>query len=194
MRERVLPGTDVPDDGGRLDGPPDSDVDGGEPGTRASLEPVAPVVVANPTYEGDGWDEFDRGYLEHGGRVEWLPRFRYIIPTCEGGQWAGYNGQNGYYSRAQFTLGSWRSAEGFAGRPLDPDDPYDTGAAVALWSNAIDHPGSTAGWPVCWYRYEGGLIRNDRLGQPLRVTARGLPLRVGKPGRQLELEDYARAA
>jgi hypothetical protein len=58
--------------------------------------------------------------------------------------------ENGYLSAFQFTPGTWAAAAratGFA----DPLNPYDVGRNVAWLVQRVD-PGSTGGWPVCWWR------------------------------------------
>jgi hypothetical protein len=101
--------------------------------------------------EDQGWADFRRGYLDFGGRVEWLDRFVYIIATCEGSKWVGY--YDPYFSRAQFSRDTWAKVRAFlfsVGLDGNPDDPYQVGAGVAWWSNRTD-PGTQ--WPVCWWRY-----------------------------------------
>jgi len=102
---------------------------------------------------------FSAGYLEHGGRAEWLTHFLADVMPCEGGgddepqPWwlfGDYSG-SGYVSPAQFDAGSWATASAATGR-TDPHNGYDVGANVGWWSAHIEHPGGTGGWPTCWWR------------------------------------------
>lgn len=94
------------------------------------------------------WAAFVRGYRDYGGNPEWEDHFTYVVLPCESSYWGGWY-PNGYISRAQFDPGSWATASRATGRG-NPKDPYDIGANVAWWSNAIEHPGGSGGWPTCW--------------------------------------------
>lgn len=101
------------------------------------------------------WEAFCRGYRDFGGRPEWERHFVDDVLACEGAHWAGYYGVP-YWSRAQFSGDTWlkvRAAFGVvdAAQAEFADSAYWTGAAVAWWSNAIDYPGGTGGWPSCWW-------------------------------------------
>lgn len=141
------PGDDAPAalDGRGLDGPV---------ADAAVLATPRPAPVAPPP-AAEEWLAFSRGFLEHGGRTEWLQRFIWIVGICEGAGWNLYHG-NPYWTRAQFSADTWAKVRARligAGLRGDPDDPYEVGAGVAIWSNLIDHPGSRAGWAHCWASY-----------------------------------------
>ena len=98
---------------------------------------------------GDG--AFLQGYRDFGGNAAWEAHFLNDVLPCESGHWGQDWYANGYRSRAQFHPGSWATASAITGQ-IDGSDPYAVGANVAVWSNLIAHPGSTAGWPTCWWR------------------------------------------
>lgn len=113
------------------------------------------VPVAGPADGSNDWGRFERGYLESGGRPEWLTHFVKDVLPCEGGAWAGYYGQNGYWTRAQFSLDTWETIVGMFSvidQRRVADDPYFVGQAVAWWSSVISYPGDSSGWPTCWWR------------------------------------------
>lgn len=114
----------------------------------ATPEPIQQTVYTYIT----GDELFASGYLEHGGNPNWLAHFLYDVAPCEGGYeyLASYASAPFYLSRLQFNPGSWATAAAATGR-YDPANPYDVGANTAWWSNAIDHPGTTSGWPYCWW-------------------------------------------
>ena len=93
--------------------------------------------------------EFLAGYRDHNGRPEWERHFVDDVLPCESTYWGGWY-DNGYVSRAQFHRSSWATASANTGL-VDPSDPYHVGGNVAWWSNAVDHPGGSGGWPSCWY-------------------------------------------
>lgn len=112
--------------------------------------PASRVVVA-PVTDDDAWESFSRGYLDHGGRAEWLPRFIHIIGTCEASSWVGYYGP--YWTRAQFSSDTWVKVRAYlqrSGLDGDPDDAYQVGAGVAWWSSLTD---PSTQWPYCWHQY-----------------------------------------
>ena len=115
-----------------------------------SVLPVSAPSVRPPLSVSDPWAAFADGYRAWGGREEWLEHFVNDVLPCESSEWGGWY-DNGYVSRAQFAPGSWATAVGHTGLS-DPTDPYAVGAAVAWWSAAIEHPGSTSGWATCWWR------------------------------------------
>jgi len=106
----------------------------------------SPVEALIRSYD---WDAFRQGYGDFGGREDWLEHFVQDVLPCESTIWGGWYA-NGYVSRAQFHPDSWTTAVRNTGL-VEPTDPYVVGGNVAWWSNAIDHPGSTAGWPTCWW-------------------------------------------
>ena len=86
------------------------------------------------------------GYRDAGGREDYLAHIVGAVIPCEYG-WEPYVKVNYYESRAQFDPGSWATAGGG-----DPADDYTVGRNVANWIAMIDDPGSTSGWPTCWWR------------------------------------------
>ena len=50
---------------------------------------------------------------------------------------------------AQFDPGTWATVSGITGF-ADPYNPYHQGYNVAVWASMIS-PGTTAGWPSCWW-------------------------------------------
>jgi hypothetical protein len=109
---------------------------------------------------GADWQQFAEGYLDYDGNPAWLRHFIEDVLPCESSEWDGYYA-NGYVSRAQFHVDSWRRAVGNT-KLNDPRNPYHVGANVAWWANAIEHPGGSGGWGGlqdedgnylgCWYR------------------------------------------
>lgn len=99
-------------------------------------------------------DLFMAGYLEFDGPARWADRFAHNVLSCEANDWGTWY-SNGFVTRAQFTHRSWSIASSRTGL-TDPANPYHVGAAVAVWTNLIlaegSHPGSDAGWPVCFWR------------------------------------------
>jgi hypothetical protein len=71
------------------------------------------------------------------------------VRPCEG-EW-GVEYGNGYVSAFQFTHGTWANAASHTGQS-DPLRPYDVGVNVAWLLAQITNPGSTGGWPTCWWR------------------------------------------
>ena len=117
---------------------------------------AAPGVSGCDTACGDA--AFLAGYREAGGNPAWAEHFiRDVLDACESrsGGWGDYPAGEGapHISRAQFHPDTWRRTEALAGRTLSPTSAFDTGVAVALWSNAIgaDAVGTSAGWPGCWW-------------------------------------------
>ncbi len=98
----------------------------------------------------EAWQRFSDGYAAYQGEPAWLAHFVNVVLPCESSEWGGWY-SNGYVSRAQFSPGSWATAVQHTAL-ADPTDPYHVGANVAYWSGAIDHPGSSAGWPTCWWQ------------------------------------------
>lgn len=100
------------------------------------------------------WDAFRAGYRANGGKEQYLEHFVKVVLPCEGSAWAGYNGYNYYWSRAQFSLDTWyKVITHFGINPQDKqaqeaaaDDPYWVGQAVAWWSN-LTTPSEQWG---CW--------------------------------------------
>lgn len=97
----------------------------------------------------DGWQaRFRAGYLAAGGDPALLAHLLRDVEPCEWGK-GGWHPGNGYLSRFQFEAGSWRRAGGG-----DPADDEQVGGNVARWIGLIGvaAAGTSAGWPVCWWR------------------------------------------
>ena len=124
------------------------------PGPTAVAEPRAIEPTRSvPAVANTEAARFSRGYLDYGGRADWLAHFvNDVIPGCEnkGYGWVWHPEASAYVSVAQFDSGSWATASANTGLS-DPWDLYHVGANVAQWSNAINHPGSSGGWPHCWW-------------------------------------------
>lgn len=96
---------------------------------------------------------FAQGYLDGAGPERYLRHLVEDVRPCEG-EWGVVYG-NGYRSAFQFTAGTWAA---MARRTdlWDPMDPYHVGANVAALINDLERrrvsPGSTGGWPTCWWR------------------------------------------
>ena len=118
----------APDVGG------DGQRDGGVPDVRGLV----------PSAEG-GWADFERGFLEGGGPAWQVAPFIATL-SCEGSQWSGYYGQNGYWTRAQFSLGTWNAVT-MHFIEYDADDPHFVGLAVAWWSQQVSDISDQ--WPTC---------------------------------------------
>jgi len=97
--------------------------------------------------------EFARGYVDGGGRVDYLRHLLQDVRPCEGEWRTVYT--NGYVSAFQFTPGTWAAAAKRTGA-TDPLDPYSVGINVAWLIGELERtgvgPGSTGGWPTCWWR------------------------------------------
>lgn len=96
---------------------------------------------------------FARGYVDAGGRIEYLRHLLLEVLVCEGGpDWSVRDYANGYLSRAQFDPSSWSKAAKATGFH-DPNNPYHVGQNVAWWINALAAEGSSpwdrGGWG-CW--------------------------------------------
>lgn len=112
----------------------------------SSRDEPGPIVDLVPVQPAEDRALFRAGFLAAAGDPAALAHVEAVI-TCESG-WRniyGPGGPNGYYSVAQFEPGSWESAGG--GDPFDLDQ---TGGNVARWMVMVD-PGSTSGWPLCWW-------------------------------------------
>src|SRR3990167_8412106 len=122
-------------------------------GHRAGPGAARPWAAA-PDTECDADCLFAAGYRDAGGPERYLRHLVEDVLPCEGApDWSIIDYRNGYVSRAQFSPDSWRSAAAHTG--VTAPDPYSVGRQVAWWINAIEReglsPGSTAGWPTCWY-------------------------------------------
>ena len=105
-----------------------------------------------PQREGtDSWQRFLEGYHAGGGDSS-LDQAWIATLSCEGSQWEGYYGQNGYWTRAQFSLDTWAKVVAHFGvteEKAAADDPRLVGEAVAWWSSLTV---SSEQWPVCGRR------------------------------------------
>lgn len=131
---------------------------------RTDVGQVAPQPIGTSrVYGGSGADvgqapdiqalaAFRAGYRDFGGNPAWERHFLDdVILGCENRAygWVWHPEASNYVSVAQFTVGSWTTASTATGLN-NPYDLYHVGANVAWWSNAIEHPGGTGGWPECW--------------------------------------------
>lgn len=86
--------------------------------------------------------------MDGGGPVAYVSHLARDVRPCEGDWGVAY--ENGYVSAFQFTPSTWRAAA--AGTGLgDPLNAYHVGANVAWLVQRVD-PGSSGGWPSCWWR------------------------------------------
>ncbi len=101
----------------------------------------------------DPWSQFREGYRDAGGNPAWEETLVCVV-SKEGGFWIGYHGQNGYWSRAQFSDGdTWPKVRRFLisiGVTPNPDEPYVVGLGVGWWANQISHPSHKSGWRETW--------------------------------------------
>ncbi len=123
-------------------------------GRQSNVSQVWQREAASAIICADEWACFRQGYRDFGGNPEWEDRFVDVIETCESEGYGWADVYPLYLSRAQFDPDSWRRAAGMSGL-YDPADPYTVGANVAVWSNAIAHPGGSGGWGGCWRRTAG---------------------------------------
>ena len=102
------------------------------------LSPTSRRILDN------AWQRFLDGYHAGGGDGA-LDQAWIATLSCEGSQWEGYYGQNGYWTRAQFSLDTWlKVTDHFA--YWDADDPRFVGEAVAWWASLTV---ASEQWPVC---------------------------------------------
>jgi len=71
------------------------------------------------------------------------------VIRCES-NWRLLAGGGVHLGLAQFAVGTWANVSGRTGLG-DWTNAYHQGFNVAVWS-ALVSPGTTAGWPVCWWR------------------------------------------
>ena len=96
----------------------------------------------------DGWQHFLDGYHAGGGDPA-LDQAWIATLSCEGSQWEGYYGQNGYWSRAQFSTDTWAKVVahfGVTDEMASADDARFVGQAVAYWAS-LTVPSEQ--WPTC---------------------------------------------
>ena len=116
---------------------------------------VLPRQRGLPTAEGDldGDALFSRGFIDGGGDPGLLRHLLEDLLPCEGG--SSWDHEDAYHvSRAQFAHGTWNAAARATGR-WDFRDPYDVGFNVAWLLDYLQRagvsPGSTGGWPTCYW-------------------------------------------
>lgn len=131
-----------------------------EPDTIITVEPTpapaeAPRIEVRElgTYSTSSEAQWRDGYRDANGVPEWEDILWCVI-TKEAGTWIGWYGQNGYWSRAQFSDGdTWPKVERYLisiGVTPNPDEPYIIGLAVAWWAKQISHPSHLSGWAGTW--------------------------------------------
>ena len=97
---------------------------------------------------GSTWACFFWGYRDGGGQY---PEERIdAMINCESG-WQIDPGNE--WGLAQFNPGTWGIVSGITGL-IDWRDPYAQGYNVAVWASMVS-PGTTAGWPYCWWVWGG---------------------------------------
>jgi len=85
--------------------------------------------------------------LHDGGWLDDDAHIRRMV-WCESGWQIETTGQ--FLGLAQFHVGTWPLAARATGFD-DWRNPYHQGFNTAYWINGIAAPGSTAGWPHCWW-------------------------------------------
>lgn len=71
---------------------------------------------------------------------------------CEGSRWTGYNGYNGFYSRAQFSTDTYIKVQRWLrniGVTPDVDSPYITGLGVGYWASITTPSTQWGTWYGC---------------------------------------------
>lgn len=101
----------------------------------------------------DAWTQFREGYRDAGGNPAWEDMLVCVV-SKEAGTWIGWYGQNGYWTRAQFSDGdTWPKVQRFLisiGVTPNPDSPYIVGLGVGWWANQIKEPWTIYGWRGTW--------------------------------------------
>lgn len=101
--------------------------------------------------------QFRQGYLDYGGRPEWLDIFiamgsgQWMNPICPGGESRGllepwHYGDSYHLSALQFAPSSWATAAAGTGL-ADAEDLYQVGANTAWWSNNTVPSEQWSCWP-----------------------------------------------
>lgn len=112
-----------------------------------------PSPAQEPVGGSEGWEgikeAFFNGYRRGGGiyAEDHIDR----LVQCES-QWRIVTGGQ-FLGLAQFHSRTWATVAQLTGY-WDWKNPLHQGVNVAVWSQRID-PGSTQGWPVCWWRAIG---------------------------------------
>lgn len=116
-----------------------------------SLATTVGGANAEPVIDNDSL--FAAGYLDGDGDPRLLAHLLQEVLPCEGGDRWDHD-DSLHVSRAQFSRGSWATAAAATGY-RDPRNPYHVGYNVAWWLGALERegrsPGSSAGWPSCWW-------------------------------------------
>ncbi len=93
------------------------------------------------------WDCFFQGYRDAGG--QYPKGLIDAMVQCES-SWR--LDPDGYHlGLAQFSPGTWATVSAITSF-TDPYNPYHQGYNVAVWSSMVS-PGTTAGWPYCWWAW-----------------------------------------
>ena len=108
-----------------------------------------PTPVPTPTPTPTLTETFLAGYRAGGGDPQYEEHWVNDVIPCES-EW-NTNPSGHHYGLAQFAPETWESAK--CSPSADYTNPYDQGCAVANWLLQIaPNWGTTAGWPVCWWR------------------------------------------
>src|SRR3990167_10485294 len=118
------------------------------PGGHRAGPGAARLWAAAPDTECDADCLFAAGYRDAGGPERYLEHLLRDVRPCEGEWGVAYTGP--HVSAFQFDRGSWAIAARATGF-TEALDPYSVGFNVAWWILHIKDPGSTEGWPTCWY-------------------------------------------
>jgi hypothetical protein len=125
---------------------------GTDPLEEVTIAVPAPATNSATTAEvedpPDIHEEFRRGYRDASGPEALLEHFIANVIPCESDWNLQPKGQ--HVSAAQFSADSWVKAR--RSPDSDPTNPYEVGFAVGRWLNLISEPGSSAGWPTCFWR------------------------------------------
>lgn len=116
-----------------------------ESGGGAGSVPSVPRVQSGQQHGDAAVADFSRGYQDAGGDPALLPHVIEVV-DCES-SWQLDPGNPDYWGLGQFVPSTWY-ANARAGASWM--DPYEQGWAMATLIGKVD-PGSTGGWPVCWW-------------------------------------------
>lgn len=94
--------------------------------------------------------EFLAGYQAAGGPLDQESHIINAVIPCESGWSPTRTSSQGHLGLMQWDLGTWEAAGGG-----DWTDPRTQGRNTATWLRHLaatgQSPGSTAGWPGCWW-------------------------------------------